>query len=73
VEPITRNVAVHRAGTIPAANLGGRMNERPLIAGVLGALLLSEAPSAVQLAGVAIVIAGVAVGTIGPRAEVAAA
>lgn len=49
------------------------MNERPLIAGVLGALLLSEAPSAVQLAGVAIVIAGVAVGTIGPRAEVAAA
>ncbi len=39
----------------------------------LGAVLLSEAPSAVQLAGVAVVIAGVAVGTIKPRAPVAAA
>ncbi len=39
----------------------------------LGALLLSEAPSAVQLTGVAIVIAGVVVGTIRPRARVAAA
>jgi drug/metabolite transporter (DMT)-like permease len=33
----------------------------------LGAVLLSESPSAVQLAGVAIVIAGVAVATLKPR------
>jgi drug/metabolite transporter (DMT)-like permease len=33
----------------------------------LGAVLLSEAPSAVQLTGVAIVIAGVAVATVRPR------
>jgi len=33
----------------------------------LGALLLSEAPSDVQLAGVAIVIAGVAIATVRPR------
>jgi drug/metabolite transporter (DMT)-like permease len=32
-------------------------------------VLLSEAPSAVQLVGVAIVIAGVAVATVKPRAR----
>jgi drug/metabolite transporter (DMT)-like permease len=40
---------------------------QPVSTVFLGAVLLSEAPSAVQLAGVAIVIAGVAVATIRPR------
>src|SRR5215207_10437692 len=40
---------------------------QPVSTVFLGALLLSEAPSAVQLAGVAIVIAGVAVATVKPR------
>ena len=40
---------------------------QPVCTVFLGALLLSEAPSAVQLAGVAIVIAGVAVATVKPR------
>jgi drug/metabolite transporter (DMT)-like permease len=40
---------------------------QPVSTVFLGALLLSEAPSAVQLAGVAIVIAGVAVATVRPR------
>ena len=38
----------------------------------LGILLLSEAPSSVQLLGVAIVIAGVVVGTARPRTAVPA-
>jgi drug/metabolite transporter (DMT)-like permease len=42
---------------------------QPVSTVFLGALLLSEAPSAVQLAGVAIVIAGVALATLGPRAR----
>jgi drug/metabolite transporter (DMT)-like permease len=46
---------------------------QPVATVFLGAVLLSEAPSAVQLAGVAIVIAGVAVATIRPRTPVAAA
>ena len=46
---------------------------QPVSTVFLAALLLSEAPSSVQLAGLAIVIAGVVVGTIGPRAEVAPA
>jgi drug/metabolite transporter (DMT)-like permease len=40
---------------------------QPVCTVFLGALLLSEAPSAVQLLGVAIVIAGVAVATVKPR------
>ena len=40
---------------------------QPVMTVFLGALLLSEAPSAVQLLGVAIVIAGVAVATLKPR------
>jgi drug/metabolite transporter (DMT)-like permease len=40
---------------------------QPVSTVFLGALLLSESPSAVQLAGVAIVIGGVAVATVKPR------
>jgi drug/metabolite transporter (DMT)-like permease len=40
---------------------------QPVSTVFLGAILLSEAPSAVQLTGVAIVIAGVAVATVRPR------
>jgi drug/metabolite transporter (DMT)-like permease len=40
---------------------------QPVSTVFLGALLLSEAPSSVQLIGVAIVIAGVAVATVRPR------
>ena len=40
---------------------------QPVSTVFLGAVLLSEAPSAVQLTGVAIVIAGVAVATVRPR------
>jgi drug/metabolite transporter (DMT)-like permease len=40
---------------------------QPVCTVFLGAVLLSEAPSAVQLAGVAVVIAGVAVATVRPR------
>jgi drug/metabolite transporter (DMT)-like permease len=46
---------------------------QPVSTVFLGAVLLSEAPSALQLAGVAIVLAGVAVATIKPRAPAAAA
>jgi drug/metabolite transporter (DMT)-like permease len=45
---------------------------QPVGAVALAALLLSEAPSAVQLLGVAVVIGGVAVATIKPRAPAAA-
>ena len=40
---------------------------QPVSTVFLGAVLLAEAPSAVQLLGVAVVIAGVAVATVGPR------
>jgi drug/metabolite transporter (DMT)-like permease len=40
---------------------------QPAAAVILAAVLLSEAPSAVQLAGVAVVLCGVAVATLGPR------
>ena len=40
---------------------------QPVCTVFLGAVLLSEAPSAVQLVGVAIVVAGVAVATVKPR------
>ena len=45
---------------------------QPVSAVFLAALLLSEAPSGVQLVGVAIVIAGVAVATVRPRERVRA-
>ncbi len=40
---------------------------QPVCTVFLGAVLLSEAPSAVQLVGVAVVVAGVAVATVRPR------
>ena len=40
---------------------------QPVGAVILAAVLLSEAPSSVQLAGVAVVLSGVAVATVGPR------
>ena len=46
---------------------------QPVSTVLLGALLLSEAPSALQLTGVAIVLAGVAVATVKPRTPAAAA
>jgi drug/metabolite transporter (DMT)-like permease len=45
---------------------------QPVCTVFLGALLLSEAPSPVQLLGVAIVIAGVAVATVKPREQAVA-
>jgi drug/metabolite transporter (DMT)-like permease len=45
---------------------------QPVSTVFLGAVLLSEAPSALQLTGVAIVLAGVAVATVRPRAPAAA-
>jgi len=45
---------------------------QPVSTVFLGAVLLSEAPSAVQLVGVVIVIAGVAVATLKPRQRAAA-
>jgi drug/metabolite transporter (DMT)-like permease len=40
---------------------------QPVCTVFLGAIIFSEAPSSVQLLGVAIVIAGVAVATVRPR------
>jgi drug/metabolite transporter (DMT)-like permease len=45
---------------------------QPVSSVLLAAVLLSEAPSSVQLSGVAVVLAGVAFATIGPRARQAA-
>jgi drug/metabolite transporter (DMT)-like permease len=42
---------------------------QPVATVILGSVLLSEEPSAVQLTGVAIVLAGVAVAMLGPRAR----
>ena len=42
---------------------------QPVATVILGVLLLSEAPSAVQLAGVAVVLAGVAVATVAPKSR----
>jgi drug/metabolite transporter (DMT)-like permease len=42
---------------------------QPVGAVILGAVLLSEAPSTVQLAGVVVVLGGVAVATVKPRPE----
>ena len=44
-----------------------RLMLQPVTTVFLGAVLLSEAPSAVQLLGVAVVSAGVAVATLKPR------
>ena len=52
---------------LPAALTSILLTLQPVCTVLLGALLLSEAPSAVQLAGVAIVIGGVAVATVRPR------
>ena len=46
---------------------------QPVCTVFLGALLLSESPSSVQLLGVAVVIAGVAVATVRPRERTTAA
>jgi drug/metabolite transporter (DMT)-like permease len=43
---------------------------QPVATVLLGAALLDEAPSAVQLSGVAVVLAGVALATVKPRALV---
>jgi drug/metabolite transporter (DMT)-like permease len=45
---------------------------QPVCTVLLGAVLLSEAPSAIQLSGVAIVLAGVAFATLGRRSRVPA-
>jgi drug/metabolite transporter (DMT)-like permease len=45
---------------------------QPVATVFLGAVLLDEAPSALQLSGVAIVLAGVALATVKPRALVRA-
>jgi drug/metabolite transporter (DMT)-like permease len=46
---------------------------QPVCTVFLGAILLSESPSSVQLVGVAVVIAGVAVATVRPREPAPAA
>jgi drug/metabolite transporter (DMT)-like permease len=52
---------------LPAVLTSIVLTLQPVCTVFLGAILLSEAPSAVQLTGVAIVIAGVAVATVRPR------
>ncbi|MBA3263024.1 MAG: DMT family transporter [Thermoleophilaceae bacterium] len=52
---------------LPAALTSIVLMLQPMCAVLLGAVLLSEAPSAVQLSGVAIVLAGVAFATLGAR------
>lgn len=54
---------------LPAALTSILLMLQPVCTVILGALLLSEEPSAVQLSGVAIVLAGVAFATLGPRAR----
>jgi drug/metabolite transporter (DMT)-like permease len=58
---------------LPAAVTSILLMLQPVGAVALAALLLSESPSAVQLAGVAVVLGGVAVATIRPRAPAHAA
>ncbi len=57
---------------LPAALTSILLTLQPVCTVLLGAALLSEAPSAVQLAGVAVVIAGIAVATVRPRERVPA-
>jgi len=52
---------------LPAVLTSIVLTLQPVCTVFLGAVLLSEAPSAVQLAGVATVIAGVAIATVRPR------
>jgi len=54
---------------LPAVLTSVLLMLQPMATVLLGAVLLSEAPSAVQLSGVAVVLAGVAFATIGPRAR----
>ena len=54
---------------LPAVTTSILLMLQPVSTVFLGALLLSESPSAVQLTGVAIVLAGVAFATIKPRAR----
>jgi drug/metabolite transporter (DMT)-like permease len=54
---------------LPAALTSIILMLQPVCTVVLGAVLLSEAPSAVQLSGVAIVLAGVAFATIQPTSR----
>jgi drug/metabolite transporter (DMT)-like permease len=54
---------------LPAALTSILLMLQPACAVGLAALLLSEAPSAIQLSGVAIVLAGVAFATLGPRSR----
>jgi drug/metabolite transporter (DMT)-like permease len=58
---------------LPAVLTSIVLTLQPVSTVFLGALLLSEAPSAVQLAGVAVIIGGVAFATIKPRAPAQAA
>ena len=57
---------------LPAVITSIVLTLQPVSTVFLGVLLLSEAPSSVQLLGVAIVIAGVVVGTARPRTAVPA-
>ncbi len=52
---------------LPAALTSIVLTLQPVCTVLLGAILLSEAPSTLQLTGVAIVIAGIAVATVRPR------
>jgi drug/metabolite transporter (DMT)-like permease len=52
---------------LPALLTGITLTIQPVGSVLLGVILLSEAPSAVQLAGVVVVIAGVLVATVRPR------
>jgi drug/metabolite transporter (DMT)-like permease len=54
---------------LPAALTSILLMLQPVSTVFLGAVLLSEAPSAVQLSGVAIVLAGVAFATIQPTSR----
>ena len=58
---------------LPAAITSVLLMLQPVAAVFLAAVLLDEAPSAVQLSGVAVVLAGVAFATIRPRARARAA
>jgi drug/metabolite transporter (DMT)-like permease len=57
---------------LPAVVTSIVLTLQPVAAVILAALLLSEAPSAIQLAGVAVVLAGVTFATIGPPARAGA-
>ncbi|MEA2364876.1 MAG: hypothetical protein QOE69_571 [Thermoleophilaceae bacterium] len=56
---------------LPAVRTSIVLMLQPVGSVLLGALILSEVPSAIQLLGVVVVVAGVAVATIRPRVRVA--